>query len=252
MYPYINIGTLELPVYGLIIIISFTAGLFICSRFGRLYGIQPKYIICSGTFVAAGLLAGSKLLYLVTKLPDYIINYNIYSSYSYMDKLEFLVGGYVFYGGIIGATAGVIIFCNYFSFDKGSMLNILTPLIPFAHAFGRVGCFFGGCCYGIEYYGPLCVTFPGDVPRFPVQLTEALINLLLFIFLMAYTKKHTPVHGVTFGIYLICYSVIRFLLEFLRGDVIRGFLLGMSTSQWISLILFPIGIFIVKHAKKSK
>lgn len=260
MHPYINIGTFEIPVYGMIIIISFIIGLIICSKLGMLYGIQPKYILCSGSFTAAGLLIGAKLLYLLTKLPDYITNYNIYSTYSYMDKIDFLMGGYVFYGGIIGAITGVLIFCRAFHFDKGSMLNILTPLIPFAHAFGRIGCFFGGCCYGVEYHGPFSIQFPYNplspslnaVPRFPVQLVEAVFNFILFIFLMHYTKKKIPTHGITLGIYFVCYSIIRFFLEFLRGDIVRGFLLGLSTSQWISLILLPVGIIIIKSANKNK
>lgn len=253
MHPYIYIGTLELPVYGMIIILSFIAGLFICSSLGRLYGIEAKYVLCSGTFVAAGLLTGSKLLYCITKLPSFIADYSsIYSSRTLTDNAGYLFGGYVFYGGLIGAAAGLLIYCRIFRFDKGSMLNILTPLIPFAHSFGRIGCFFGGCCYGREYHGLFAVQFPYNplspelhlVPRFPVQPLEAFINFILFIILFSYTRKKVPLHGFTLGLYLICYSVVRFALEFLRGDAIRGFVLGLSTSQWISLLLLPAGIAI--------
>ncbi len=85
----------------------------------------------------------------------------------------------------------------------------------------------------------------GSVSRFPVQLLEALINLILFIILFLYAKKPRK-DGSLLGIYLICYSLLRFSLEFLRGDVERGILLGISTSQWISLLLIPAGIFLLK------
>lgn len=260
MQPYIYIGDLELPVYGIIIFISYIAGLFICSSLGKQYGINGKYILCSGTFAAAGLLIGAKVLYMATKLPSFIMDYDgLISQYNISQKLSYLLGGYVFYGGLIGAVMGILIFCKAFGFDKGSMLNILTPLIPFAHSFGRIGCFFGGCCYGIEYHGFMAVSFPYNplspelnlVPRFPVQLAEAFLNFMLFIFLFIYTKKKAPACGRSFGIYLVCYSIIRFFLEFLRGDIVRGMLLGLSTSQWISVILFPIGLTIIQLAKKA-
>ncbi len=258
MHPYINVAGLELPVYGMIIIFSYITGLLICASLGNLYGIQRKYILSSGSFIAAGLLIGAKVLYCITKLPAFIADYgSLYSNYNLLDKIEYLFGGYVFYGGLIGAIVGILIFCKSFNFDSSSMINVLTPLIPYAHAFGRIGCFFGGCCYGMEYHGFGAITYPHNplspslhlVPRFPVQLLEATLNLILFFFLYYYTRKYTPSKFKTLGIYLVCYSIIRFVLEFFRGDIIRGFLLGLSTSQWISIILLPVGIYLINRHK---
>lgn len=259
MHPYIYLGTLELPVYGMIIIISFIAGLAVCSASGKIYGIHSRYIICSGSFAAAGLLVGAKLLYALTKLPSFISDYDIYSQLSLFKKADFLFGGYVFYGGLIGAVIGVLIFCRAFHFDKGAFLNILTPLIPFAQSFGRVGCFFGGCCYGIEYHGPFAVQFPYNelspylhlYPRFPVQLVEACLCFILFVIIFTYTRKKAPFKGTSLGIYLISYGIIRFVLEYFRGDTIRGIWFSLSTSQWISLILVPAGIFLVINSRNS-
>ena len=115
----------------------------------------------------------------------------------------------------------------------------------------------GGCCYGIEYHGKFAVHFPDNefvsdlsvVPRFPVQLLEALINFILFIVLILIARKIRKRYSM-FGLYLICYAIIRFSLEFLRGDVERGIVLGVSTSQWISLLLLPIGFYLI--LKKDK
>lgn len=81
-----------------------------------------------------------------------------------------------------------------------------------------------------------------DVERFPVQLLEAALNLGLF-FLLYYLLNKGKLKGGLFALYLGLYSVIRFLDEFLRGDAYRGFFLGLSTSQVISIILFLFSAF---------
>lgn len=260
MYPYIYLGGFELPVYGMIIIIAFVAGLAVCSTLGKIYGIHARYIICSGSFAAFGLLIGAKLLYALTRLPSFISDYNIYGQMSFYKKADFLFGGYVFYGGLIGAVIGVLIFCHAFHFDKGVFLNILTPLIPFAQSFGRIGCFFGGCCYGVEYYGPFAIQFPYNelspslhlYPRFPVQLVESGLCFILFVIIFIFTRKKAPLKGTSLGIYFISYGIIRFVLEFFRGDAIRGIWLIFSTSQWISLFLVPVGVFLVINSRNRQ
>ncbi len=113
------------------------------------------------------------------------------------------------------------------------------------HIFGRIGCFLGGCCYGLPSawgvvyrYSP--VAEANGLVRFPVQLVEAAWNLVLFLLLAWLQRRGSP----------ICCPCIwssippaRFLLEFFRGDAYRGILLGLSTSQWISLFLFPAALY---------
>ena len=132
------------------------------------------------------------------------------------------------------------------------MLDIFAPLIPLIHGFGRVGCFCSGCCYGKEYHGIFSVQFPynemipelSDVPRVPVQLLEAGMNFLVFGILMYIGKKGICKTGQMMGIYLIYYTIARFFLEMLRGDGIRGSIGIFSTSQLISILLLPLGIYL--------
>lgn len=259
MYPYLYIGAFEIPVYALIIFIAFTVGLFICGRLAPLYGINSKYVVSSGSFIALGVLIGAKLVYMITKLPDFISHYtDTYSSYNSIETFRFLFGGYVFYGGLIGGIVGVLVFCKNFHFYTPSYVTVLVPLIPFAHSFGRIGCFLAGCCYGIPYDGIFSVRFPKNIhtsqihihDRFPVQLLEALLCFILFVIIYTYTKKKIPLGFQTLGIYLIFYSIMRFFLEYLRGDAIRGKLLLLSTSQWISLLLLPIGIMLIRKNRR--
>ena len=134
------------------------------------------------------------------------------------------------------------------------------------HAFGRVGCFFAGCCYGIPFSHGFVMHDSlnpvGDgVARFPVQLLEALLLLILFLVLNGIRKKRLSLlkeegaateqkrkpnrrEGSLLPLYLLSYAVIRFGDEFLRGDTYRGIWLFFSTSQWISVfILAGIAIY---------
>ena len=108
-----------------------------------------------------------------------------------------------------------------------------------------------GCCYGIPYEGPGHVMFhralggaPNGVPLFPVQLLECGLNLLLAAFLFVYHRKKPYSTGLV-GWYGVFYGTARFGLEFLRGDAERGSFFGISTSQWVSLGLIVMGIFII-------
>lgn len=91
---------------------------------------------------------------------------------------------------------------------------------------------------------------PNGIPLFPVQLVEAGLNFLLFFFLLWFAGKPRP-QGRILGAYVIAYAVIRFVLEFLRYDYERGILWVFSTSQWISLILLPIGIWLLARRAKA-
>ena len=134
------------------------------------------------------------------------------------------------------------------------LVNAIVPCIPLGHAIGRVGCLFAGCCYGLPYNGigaihlnPVGITHP----VFPVQLLEAVLNLILSGCLLLYSRKKPSGYSLLF-LYLICYAVIRFLLEFLRGDQIRGLFIGLSTSQWISLLMLLSGSLLLFLAHTHK
>ena len=124
-----------------------------------------------------------------------------------------------------------------------SHMDLYVPIFPLFHTFGRIGCFFAGCCYGIECEVGYAHKHSNGViiNRFPVQLLEAGLNFLLFLFIfMCFIRGIRK--GRLLQIYLLVYPVIRFCDEFLRGDAIRGKILFFSTSQWISIILFAFAI----------
>lgn len=132
----------------------------------------------------------------------------------------------------------------------------LIFLIPFIHAFGRVGCYRAGCCYGMAYDGFGAVVYspgtlaPYGIPLFPVQLVEAALLILISVVLMCFTlQKKTE---LTVPMYFITYGIVRFILEFYRGDAVRGNYLFFSTSQWISIALIASGSAILFRVRAKK
>jgi len=269
MFPAIDLGFIELPLYGLMFLIGFVLACLIIKHIAPKCKVGKDDAFFASIYGVIGLLIGAKLLYLITKLPSIISNFDAYVKFfkaDYIGALNYAIGGMVFYGGLIGFCIGVWRYCAHFKVPLFDIADLYTPFLPFAHAFGRIGCFCAGCCYGIEYHGPLAVHFPynemspelSEVERFPVQLLEAFLNfvcfgVLLFILLKSLKKKPEErklKQGQLLGIYLTYYLIVRILLEMLRGDGVRGKVGFLSTSQIISIILIPIAGYFLAAKKR--
>ena len=257
MHPILYLGPVQIPAYGTVIFLGLVIGILIALFTCKKYNVEKIDISLSTILACIGMIFGAKILYMITVIPEVISEFS-FVKHHILETIFYLFGGYVFYGGLLGALFGYWFYCKWFKIDFLVIINIIAPVVPLVHAFGRIGCFLGGCCYGIEYHGKFAVEFPenefvtelNNAPRFPVQLLEAFINFILFIVLMIYGRKPRK-KGSILGIYLICYAIIRFCVEFLRGDVERGILFGVSTSQWISLLLIPVGLYIIFRKDKE-
>lgn len=156
-----------------------------------------------------------------------------------------LNGGIVFYGGLFGVILGIIIVSKRKNISIEAMLDLVAPAFPLFHAFARFGCLLAGCCYGIEWNWGIVLMEEADIIRFPVQFFESICDFLIFGRLVFREVKQGS-NKNSFAIYLCGYSICRFLLEFYRGDQVRGIWAGgFSTSQYISalIILFYVGRF---------
>lgn len=154
--------------------------------------------------------------------------------------------GIVFYGGLLGFIASYRFFALRLEQDL-HILDLLAVVIPLFHALARIGCFFGGCCYGIENHGKLSVLYTNSVfgtmetvQRIPIQLIEASYNLILFVYLLTVALSPNWQSRKILKQYLILYSFGRFFFEYLRGDTVRGVICGISFSQTISLLILLI------------
>ncbi len=227
-----------IPIYG----ICFFGGIIIAAAVGlplsKLRKIDAFDFVCSAVYCMIGAIVGSKLLFLVVSCKE-IIEMQI-------PILAAIKGGFVFYGGLIGGFFGLCIYGKQFHISLRPYFSLYATVLPLGHSIGRIGCFFGGCCYGVPYDGPCNVVYtetvgntPLKVPLLPIQLIESACLLILFVGLLA-LYFHPIGRRYVWAVYGIGYSVIRFCLEFFRGDRERGVYLGISTSQWISLAMFVV------------
>lgn len=167
--------------------------------------------------------------------------------------------GFVLYGGIIAGAVSCIFLCKIKGMNVWKVIDEIASIVPLGQGIGRVGCFVSGCCYGKQTNGMLNIIYshpgsraPQGIPLIPVQIYEAIFDVLLFLFLSYGLKKERALH-LTSVLYLLMYSTFRFIIEFFRGDAVRGIWGGLSTSQWISLMFLPmILFFFVRLWKKCR
>ena len=263
MYPIINLWGLELSTYGIMTSIGFILMGFVAYKLSRKMNIMYEDIVIGEIVALVGALIGSHLLYGIVEIP-YIIEqvqrmYEKPEFYHYIILFfKSLLNGMVFYGGLIGGIIFGLIYCKIRGINKEHYSDCFAVAIPLFHLFGRIGCFLSGCCYGIESsFGftthNALVASCNNVNRFPVQLLEAGLNLILFGIMMILFYKGIFRNNLLY-IYLILYGIIRFCDEFLRGDTFRGIWFGLSTSQWISIFTFTFSVIllIINYRKKNK
>ena len=213
-------------------------------------GLDPIHATRMGLLSTIGIMIGGGLLYGLTNIELLIkLLKNLHKAESFgqvVQALAVVFGGSVYYGGLLGCLLVSYLYLRRKRLPVGAYSDLGAPAIALFHSFGRVGCFLSGCCYGVPWaYG---ITFhhshapdANGVARFPVQLVEAGAELGLF-FLLHGLLRRGKAKGKLLTLYLLIYPVCRFILEFFRGDSYRGFLLGLSTSQWISLALFGAAV----------
>ncbi len=253
MKPYIDIFDFQLPTYGLMMMLGAIIAIAVALLRTKRKGLVTMDVLHIGLLCVAFGIVGAKILYLIVSIPEIIEAFQ-----HPISLMSFLSGGMVFYGGFIGGLAALVWYVRKYKLDILAYMDLYVPSVALAHAFGRVGCFLAGCCYGIPFENGVvfhdAVSAPNGVPVLPVQLIEAGINALLFIALVIVSNK-TKIKGRTTGVYFISYSIIRFALEFFRGDLERGVYGGISTSQIISILLFLAGLafcFAVPRIIKTK
>ena len=243
----LTIGGLTVHAYGLMIGIGFIAAYLMTEFRARKYRMNTDIVFTLFiSSVVFGLLGGKALYYLtildrVIKDPGVII-----------DEME----GFVVYGGIIGGVLAGYVVCRIKKEKFWQYFDLIAPAIALAQGFGRIGCLLAGCCYGKETDSPLSITFhtsdfaPNDVALIPTQIYSSILdflNCIVLCLIARYAKKERTVSGC----YLIFYSTGRFILEFFRGDLERGSVGVLSTSQFISIFIFVIGAAILFTGKKK-
>ena len=251
MHQYIEIGSIRLPSYGLMIMIGIIVANIVAYKVIKKEDIDMDDFITLEGYCMLGGFLGAKILYLLISYKD--IDASRLTDIHYL--IDIIRTGYVFYGGLIGGILAVLLAGKIHHIDVKKYIGTFIFVIPLVHCFGRIGCFLAGCCYGIPYDGIGAVIYPAGsiapsgISLFPVQLVEAACLLLISIIIIIYQHHYGIKH--TFALYLIMYGIVRFILEFYRYDEIRGRLYGLSTSQWICICAVAIGLILLIKDKIS-
>lgn len=243
-----ELGPIHIYGYGLMIALGVLCAFVLTGKLAKSRGLSSDEMFNIGIIGLVAGLVGAKVLYWLTELPNIIKD----------PSLMLNIGeGFVVYGGLVVGIA----FPYFYTRKKG--LKLLPYLdcavigIALGQSFGRVGCFLAGCCYGVQTSAWFGVTFPegslapAGVSLVPTQLISSAGDLLLaFALWLIWRRNVKP--GFTVGMYLVLYSIGRFVVEFFRNDE-RGSIGILSTSQFIALFTFAIGMVIVfmSHRRRT-
>ncbi len=230
------------PTYGLILAAAFVAALWVALRQARRAGVDKNTMTDLWIACLLSGVVGAKLLL-------YVLDWHYYLSNPWAILTTLRSAG-VFYGGLAAAIVVCLVIVRRRGLDAWLIADIMAPAIAIGQAIGRWGCFAAGCCWGKECDLPWAVTFtdpraerytgvPLGTPLHPTQLYLSGADLVLFLILLGASARK-KFRGQVFILYLILYSVLRGSLEFFRGDP-RGEMLGLSTSQAISVVAFAAG-----------
>ena len=243
MYPVLlKFGPLTIHTYGVLVATGFLLGIGLAVLQAKKEGIPSNKIVDLGFYILLSAIIGSRLFFIFINASHYIKNP--------LDIFKIWEGGLVFYGGILFAIPTVI----------WNIADVFAPSIAIGHSIGRIGCFFAGCCYGKPAEGlPWAVTFTNPqslaqigIPLHPTQLYESAGEFINFLILIT-LRRYKSFDGQLFLTYVLLYSILRFIVEFFRGDIGRGFIIyNISLSQGLSILMFLIasgGLIVLRKRK---
>lgn len=256
--------------YGLMIALGLLAGVGLAVWRAKRAGLAADPVI-DLTFagVVSGFIGG-RIAFVMVNWGDFL---------QAPGELLLARSGFVFLGGLLFAVGACAAYIRWKGLGFWRMADLMAPSIAIGHGFGRLGCHFAGCCFGgvCQEGGAACLSVPRittaegivwpnayydhviknlvdveathSLPVWPVQLMEAGGLFLLAGALLLVSRRALPL-GSLFSIYLISYAVLRFVLEFVRGDEERGLYFGglLSTSQLLSVALLGLGLWTLAGA----
>jgi phosphatidylglycerol:prolipoprotein diacylglycerol transferase len=242
------IGPFNIHWYGLMYLCAFMSawavGMYRARKPGAL--MTPAQIENLITYGAIGVILGGRCGYVFFYGWDQFVRDPVW-------LFRIWEGGMSFHGGLIGVTLAMLVYARQHRISFLSLMDFVAPMVPLGLGFGRLGNFIGQELYGRVTQGPWGMIFPhaGDpegVARHPSQLYQATLEgLVLFIIVFWFSVKPRP-RGAVAGVFLIFYSIFRFLVEFVRepDDGVYSLLLnGMTRGQDLCIPMFLLGVGLI-------
>lgn len=249
MHPYVEIFGRLIPSYMIMAIVGivFAIVLALLRRKNENLGFEAEDVILMILVAAIGAMAGAKIFQLVGVIAR---DWNKAGFWTIEHWKTLIPTAGVFYGGLIGGFFAVLLYIRRNKLDFRKVSDLMVPSVLLFCTFGRIGCFLAGCCYGKVSECGIVFPLHGHEPLIPVQLYEAAFTFVTLIVLLILRPERKR-QGILLPIYVLTYAVGRLILEFFRGDMNRGVFL-LSTSQWISILLIPVGIYLLKRLNNPK
>jgi phosphatidylglycerol---prolipoprotein diacylglyceryl transferase len=236
-------GGFSIYWYGVLVASGFLIGIWTASRRALKDNLPPERIVDLGPWIILGALVGARLLYVITYWQEDFAGAGLW------EIVMIRKGGLVFYGGLIGAIVAAVLYIQIRQLPMWRVGDVMAPSVALGYFFGRFGCLMNGCCYGRPTDLPWAIGFPYGHPVFPetvhpTQVYEAVASLALYLGL-AWLFRRRTFQGQVFAAYLIGYSILRFNIEFFRGDYATLLWGGWITpAQLFSLLVLASGLIL--------
>jgi len=235
MHPTLfSFGPIRVFTYGFFLALAFLAAIVVSGREAQRVGRRPEQIYDLCFYIVLAAIIGSRLFHVLLEFPYFLAHP--------LDIFLLWKGGLAFQGGLAAGLLTALVYLKLKHLPVLATFDLLAVGAPLGQFLGRLGCFMAGCCYGRACDLPWAVTFthpetlaPMGVPLHPAQLYESLLALGVFGIIWV-CRKRKSFNGQLLFLYLMLAGVVRFIVEFFRGDE-RGpeVLAGMPVTQIVAL-----------------
>ncbi len=253
MYPdLVTIGDYVVPPYSFLLWFGIGVGVLVALRMGRRAGFSDRDLLVPAAWAIGVALVGARAFSVL-----FDGGFDRYLRQP-LRVFEFWNGGLVYYGGLLGGMLGAWWGARKRKVPFLDLADLFAPAVTVGLGFGRIGCLLSGCCYGAPTDFPIAITYtnpashvsPLNEPLHAAPLYEAVAAFAIGIWLVRrYVQRKFS--GDVLSMALLLYAPVRFAIELLRADS-RGEMAALSTSQWISLGLFAVGILLRRRPARRR
>ena len=244
MSPLINVFGHEVYAYaifiGLAIVVATITFFMLGTRYARFID-SVEFLF----YTALNAVVTAKIAFFISAIPD-IIEYPLYLHACLFE------GGFNFTAGLVAALITGFVMCRRRNMSMPRVMSAFVIAVCIGHAILKVGCLYNGCCYGWAHDGLFSIDVAGVGKVFAMPMVESICSLGLFVALFVlFLKTNFKEESVIHIYFMVIYPVIKFVLEFFRGDEVRGVYI-LSVAQWLCIGLFIVGaIMLVPHILKK-